>query len=197
MGGVAIWCMHFIGNRAIVMSDGQPQLQIEYSSGFTALSFFIPILVVLAAFVAVGSNEEIGKPRVVLGGALAGFAICGMHYIGQAGIANYTSVYTTMNVVASAAIAVITSITTLMIFFVLRAQWTNSWWKRALCGVLLACTVSGMHWVASAGTRYRFRHASASMQSISRDQIVIVVIVFVSLMQPIERLPANLSRSPW
>ncbi|KAI9829072.1 MAG: hypothetical protein M1832_000095 [Thelocarpon impressellum] len=176
MGAVAIWSMHFIGNRAIVLGRGQPSLQIIYNSGFTALSFFIPILVVLTAFLAIGSNERVGKCRVVLGGTIAGLAMCGMHYLGQAGIANYTSVYAAVNIAASAVIAIITSITTLTIFFVLRAAWTNSWWKRALCAILLAGTVSGMHWVASVGTQYRFRYAMDAQQHVSRDQTAIIVI---------------------
>lgn len=43
---------HFIGNRAIDLASGEAELQIAYSSGFTALSFFVPILVLLAAFVS-------------------------------------------------------------------------------------------------------------------------------------------------
>ncbi|KAK8078399.1 hypothetical protein PG996_004569 [Apiospora saccharicola] len=42
MGGIAIWCMHYIGNRAIELADGQLELQIAYSAGFTALSFSSP-----------------------------------------------------------------------------------------------------------------------------------------------------------
>lgn len=35
MGGIGIWCMHFIGNRAIVLGDGAAQIQIVYSVTFT------------------------------------------------------------------------------------------------------------------------------------------------------------------
>jgi NO-binding membrane sensor protein with MHYT domain len=77
MGGIAIWCMHFIGNRAIVLGDGEPELQIAYSSGYTALSFFIPILVLLPAFVAIGANSKMYWWRICMGGTIAGAAICG------------------------------------------------------------------------------------------------------------------------
>src|SRR2546423_1532685 len=133
MGGIAIWCMHFVGNRAIVLGNSESVLQIEYNSAFTALSFFVPILVLLAAFTAVGVNDKVSKIRVLLGGTLAGFAICGMHYLGQAGIDNYACIYKAANVVGAAIIAVFASVTALSVFFVLRAAWTNSWWKRALC----------------------------------------------------------------
>jgi NO-binding membrane sensor protein with MHYT domain len=93
MGGVAIWCMHFIANCAIVLGNREPALQIVYNKTFTAISFFVPIVVLLAAFMLIGANENVRLVRLVPGGALTGLAICGMHYLGQAGIANYTSVY--------------------------------------------------------------------------------------------------------
>ncbi|KIM93801.1 hypothetical protein OIDMADRAFT_45950 [Oidiodendron maius Zn] len=162
MGGIAIWCTHYIGNRAIVLARGQEELQIAYGSGFTVLSFFIPIIVLLAAFTAVGSGDRVSFFRVSVGGTLAGSAICGMHYLGQAGIWNYAPV-----------------VVALLVFFVLRATWTNSWWKRALCAIILAGAVSGMHWLASVGTEYRLKRAlsSAPSSNISRNATVIVVIV--------------------
>lgn len=181
MGGIAIWCMHYIGNRAIVLAAGQDELQIAYNPGFTALSFFVPITVLLAAFAAIGSGDQVSIFRVSAGGALAGSAICGMHYLGQAGISNYTSVYDIRNIVGSAVVAVVASIVALSVFFVLRATWTNSWWKRSLCAIALAGAVSGMHWLASVGTEYRLNRVLSTSPSsnISRNAIVIVVIVLV------------------
>jgi NO-binding membrane sensor protein with MHYT domain len=45
-----------------------------------------------------------------------------MHYLGQAGIANYTSVYGIGRVVGAAIIAVVASITALSLFFVFQAS---------------------------------------------------------------------------
>lgn len=179
MGGIAIWCMHYIGNRAIDIGDGNVQLQIAYSSGFTALSFFMPIIVLLAAFVAIGTNEKVSWWRVAVGGTLAGAAICGMHYLGNASISNYICNYNAANVVGSALIAVAASIIALSLFFVFRAAWTNSWWKRCMSAVLLAGAVSGMHWCASTGTQYRLV-ALAGTNQLSRNTTVIVVICLVS-----------------
>jgi NO-binding membrane sensor protein with MHYT domain len=180
MGGIAIWCMHFIGNRAIVLGGGVHNLQIAYNAGYTALSFFVPIVVLLAAFTAVGSNESVSWIRIVFGGSLAGLAICGMHYLGQAGISNYTSVYSIGNVVGAAVVAIFASIVALTVFFVLRASWTSAWWKRAGTAVILAGAVSGMHWLASVGTQYRFRKVSPqASENLSNNSTVIVVIVLV------------------
>ncbi|KAI9890699.1 MAG: hypothetical protein M1814_003768 [Vezdaea aestivalis] len=182
MGAIAIWCMHYIGNRAIILGNGAADIQIAYNSGFTAGSFFIPIVVLLAAFLAIGSNEKVRQIRVILGGTLAGAAICGMHYLGQAGIANYDCLYNFQNVVGAAIIAIVASVIALWVFFVLRAGWTNSWWKRALCALLLAAAVSGMHWLASTGTEYRFKSVKATTdaQMSLNDTVIAVIVLAVS-----------------
>ncbi|KAI0125311.1 hypothetical protein BJ170DRAFT_584523 [Xylariales sp. AK1849] len=177
MGGIAIWSMHFIANRAIILVDGEPELQIAYSTGITAASFFVPILVLLLAFLAVNSSDEVKWWRVILSGILSGGAICGMHYLGDAAISNYHCNYNTPNVVGAAVIAVTASTVALSLFFVFRASWTNSWIRRGGCMVLLAGAVSGMHWCASLGTRYiLLGSAVGDIESGSRDTTTIVVI---------------------
>jgi NO-binding membrane sensor protein with MHYT domain len=81
MGGVAIWCMHYIGNRAIVLYGGQNRLQLSYSAGFTVLSFFMPVVVLLLAYIVIGGVENPAIWRLLVGGTFAGAAICGMHYL--------------------------------------------------------------------------------------------------------------------
>jgi NO-binding membrane sensor protein with MHYT domain len=180
MGGIAIWCMHYVANRAIILADAGADGQISYSPGYTTLSFFVPIAVLLAAFSLLGTSETASKVRMCVSGALAGLAICGMHYLGQAGISNYDSVYSTPHVAGAAVIAVVASITALAVFFALRAAWTDSWWKRATCAIILAGAVSGMHWTAALGTQYRFRARKIGLQqNLSAKQTVIIVIVFV------------------
>ncbi|KAM5357827.1 hypothetical protein ACJZ2D_015870 [Fusarium nematophilum] len=176
MGGVSIWCMHFIGNRAIDLADGEAEMQVAYSSGFTAISFFVPILVLLAAFVAVGTNNAVSWWRLIAGGILCGTAVCGMHYLGNASIDNYTCVYRPSYVVGSAIIAVVASNVALAMFFVFRAMWANAWWKRAISAVVLAGAVSGMHWCAAVGTRYRLVKIKPEGNEPSRTATVVVVI---------------------
>ncbi|KAM6513142.1 hypothetical protein FALCPG4_015611 [Fusarium falciforme] len=176
MGGVAIWCMHFIGNRAIDLGNGEPEMQIAYSSGSTAVSFLVPILVLLAAFLAIGTNNAVSWWRVIIGGVLCGTAVCGMHYLGNASIENYTCVYRPAFVVGAAFIAVVASNVALAMFFVFRAMWVNSWWKRAISAVFLAGAVSGMHWCAAMGTRYRLKSIKPEGNGPSRSATVIVVI---------------------
>ena len=180
-GGISIWSMHFIGNRAIVLGDDQPQLRIVYSPGFTVISFFMPVLVVLLAFALVCPKDRMTATRVMLGGALTGFAICGMHYLGQAGISNYECLYPIPFVVGAIIIAVAASTTALCVFFLFRLSWDTPWWRRPICAIVLASAVSGMHWIASVGTQYQLKMWGPSTASnLSRASTVIVVLVLVS-----------------
>lgn len=180
MGAVAIWSMHFIGNRAIEMAQGQPSDQIQYSPGFTAGSFFLPIVVVGIAFYLFSTSEKVSVLWTLMGGLLTGFAVCGMHYLGQGGIANYTPFYLWTYVVGSAIIAVVATTVALGVFFYFNSMWTNSWWKRGLCASLLAVAVSGMHWTATVGTKYRFKpYIGETMEGLSREATVVVVICLV------------------
>ena len=122
MGGNGIWCMHFIGNLAILLADGDHEYQIVYSSSFTAVSFFLPITVLLGAFYLLGVTERDSRYYIGLSGTITGLAVCGMHYVGQLGIANYHCSYHKPNVVGAAAIAVFASLVALSVFFRLRAQ---------------------------------------------------------------------------
>ncbi|PWY96603.1 MHYT domain signaling protein [Aspergillus sclerotioniger CBS 115572] len=178
MGGVGIWCMHYIGNRAIVLGDGAMRTQIIYSMKFTGVSFVLPVIVLLIAFYCIGASEKASYFRIVAGGILTGGAVCGMHYIGQLGISNYTCTYRVANVVGAAIIAVFASTVALTVFFRWRATWTDSWWRRGICGCVLALAVSGMHWTAAVGTYY-YNH-DESMQhngQLSRSQVVIICAV--------------------
>ncbi|KAL8817006.1 MAG: hypothetical protein Q9223_004076 [Gallowayella weberi] len=176
MGAVSIWAMHYIGNRAITMLDGQRELQIQYSAGYTAASFFLPICVVSIAFYLLGLSQKVEIVRIVVVGVLTGAAVCGMHYLGQGGIANYYVSYARSYVLGSAFIAITAATVALGVFFYLKHTWTNGWWKRALCAALLAASVSGMHWVATVGTVYRLRYQALKGNGLTRQGTVVIVL---------------------
>ena len=184
MGAVAIWSMHFIGNRAIMMGRGERELQIQYSPGFTAGSFFLPVCIIAMAFYLFSISEKVSILGTMIGGLLIGSAVCGMHYMGQKGIANYIPSYSWSRVFGSAIIAVVANTTALGVFFYLKSTWTNSWWKRMFCASLLAVSVSGMHWVATVGTSYRMKtDMMEKVSGLSREATVVVVICLVRALQ--------------
>jgi NO-binding membrane sensor protein with MHYT domain len=181
MGGVAIWSMHFIGNRAIELGGAEQLPRIAYSPKFTVASFFLPIIIVLFAFWAMGSDEKVSMVRIALGGILAGLGICGMHYLGQAGVSNYDCAYDIGEVFGAAIISITACIAALGVFFVWRSTWETSWWKRGLCAIVLSGAVSGMHWLASMGTRYRLKAVNTNLEvKSSGNELIIITIVLVS-----------------
>ena len=182
MGAIAIWGQHFIRNRATVIGDGADEWQLVYSPGYTTLSFFIPVLVLFYAFAVVGtSDEKLDFPRIILGGTLTGLGVVSMHFVGQAGISNYTCTFTVANVIGATTIAVVVSIAAMGVFSYFRSSWDIRWWSKVVCAVILATAVSATHWVASVGTRFHPKSSSpAENSSFSRNNTCIGVIVLVS-----------------
>ena len=180
MGAVAIWSMHYIGNRAInMLLPKERSLQIAYSPGFTAGSFFLAIGGVGLAFYLFSVSQKVGVLQTLLGGFLTGSAVCGMHYMGQGGISNYKVSYNWKHVVGSAVIAVTETTFALGIFFYFKFNWTNNWAKRILCASILALAVSGMHWLATVGTTYKYRDIDHGNIGLGRQATVIVVLCLV------------------
>ncbi|KAL8933102.1 MAG: hypothetical protein Q9216_006523 [Gyalolechia sp. 2 TL-2023] len=178
MGAVAIWSMHYIGNRAIIMARGERELQIQYNAAYTAASFFLPIGVLSVAFYFLGRYESVKIVQIIVAGVLTGSAVCGMHYSGQGGISNYMVSYKWEYVFGSSVIAVSAATVALGVFFHFKATWTNNWWKRAICASILAASVSGMHWVATVGTTYRYRRMARRGDGLTRQATVVIVLCF-------------------
>jgi len=177
MGAVSIWSMHYIGNRALVMTNGP---EIVYRPGYTAGSFFLPISLVGSAFHAFGTSETVSIIWTVTGGVLVGASVCGMHYISQQGIANYTLQYSVAYVVGAALIAVAASTIAMGVFFYLTVMWTNSGPRRLACAALLAAAVSGMHWSATVGTSYRVKiEAKTGGAGLSGETTALMVLFLV------------------
>jgi NO-binding membrane sensor protein with MHYT domain len=174
--------MHFVGNRAIILGNGEPQLQLNYNSGFTTLSAFLPIVflfIALTLFEIRQPSEGLFWPFLVVSGFIAGLSVTGMHYVGNFGISNYALHNPPQYVVGAAAIAIVASIIALSLFFYFKEKWVNSFPKRMATSVVLASAVSGMHWLASVGTTYTLRRA-ITFQADRRNVNLIVAVVCVS-----------------
>ncbi|KAK3654545.1 hypothetical protein LTR56_003191 [Elasticomyces elasticus] len=177
MGLVGIWCMHFIGNRAIVLANGDSSMQLVYNSGYTTLSVFLPIIGLTMAFSAAeypSRSKRLHWCLLVCTGTFAGLSVVGMHYIGNFGVTNYRLQYVPRFLTASIIIAVGDCLLVLVLFYTLRERWISSWWKRLLCASLLAGGVSAMHFTASTKCIYRFRGYNGDSAIQSRNTQVAV-----------------------
>ncbi|KAJ4987219.1 hypothetical protein SVAN01_07230 [Stagonosporopsis vannaccii] len=162
-GLVAIWCMHFVGNRAIVLGDGEDEIQLYYSPTFTALSAIIPVVVIFLGlmiadrFYRRSKHAAIRIISLVVCGICAGAAITEMHYLGNNGTTNYRLHLNWAHVFGAAGIAVGASLLSFGLFFHWSGSWLNNIFRRCLVACFLALAVSGMHWTGAAGTWYEVR----------------------------------------
>jgi NO-binding membrane sensor protein with MHYT domain len=185
LGLVAIWCMHFVGNRAIILGDGSSLIQLNYNAGFTALSAFLPIIFLFVAFNLLEiqqPEQRLFWPFLITSGFISGLSITGMHYVGNFGISNYKLHNPAPYVVGASAIAIVASISALALFFYFKEKWVNSLAMRLSCATVLAAAVSGMYWVASKGTTYTLKVQSGGDSS-HRNVNLIVAMICVSWTQ--------------
>ena len=110
-----------IGNRAITVGDGREAIQLQYGPVYTIGSTILPVAVIGISFYSFDRSQEANWWRTVQRGVFMGAAICGMHYLGQAGIANYDCVNLIGHVVGATLIAVAASAGALSLFF----YWTS------------------------------------------------------------------------
>ena len=178
MGGMAVWCMHFIGNYAIILGEGKG-MQAAYNPGMTVLACLFPIVITAMTFLVVASDHTFSYVRVGLGGTLAGLGFCGAYYAGQAHISNYNCLYDIKFVVAAVILAVVTNISGIGIYSWFRSTWGPDWWLRAICALLLAVAISGMFWLSSLGTMYQIK-TGVGPSSGMRTATTISVLVLVS-----------------
>ncbi|KAI8067843.1 hypothetical protein BC940DRAFT_300581 [Gongronella butleri] len=156
MGSVGIWSMHFIGNNSLTITfvNSPYSYQLAYAPGYTFASLIVAIACMFISFSFVGVSEHVQIFRIVVSGCLAGCGIATMHYIGQFAIEFFAVVYSPAYVAGAVIIACVAVTAALLIFFKLREQWANQWYKRLGCAMIMGVAVSGMHFTAMAGTNY-------------------------------------------
>jgi NO-binding membrane sensor protein with MHYT domain len=172
--------MHFVGNRAIVMGDGDAQIQLYYNAGYTALSAVLPVIMLYIGLFLVdrfGTTLLRMYLWLVVTGLAAGLSITGMHYIGNLGTSNYTLSNNHRNIIGACAIAVITCWFSFTVIFHLRERWITVWYGRLGCATLLTTAVCGMHWTASVGTSYRLRSLETDIGNRNGNVIVASALV--------------------
>ncbi|KAI7905733.1 uncharacterized protein BX663DRAFT_549700 [Cokeromyces recurvatus] len=154
MGAVGVWSMHFIGNNSMTLIIKGETYQLAYRTGYTFGSLAVAVVCMFLAFTFVGVTEEAKISRIIPSGIFAGLGIVCMHYMGQFAINYFVLTYKTAYVIGAVIIACAAVSLALCIFFKLREKWTNLWYKRLGCSMLMAIAVCGMHYVALIGTDF-------------------------------------------
>ncbi|OMP85427.1 hypothetical protein BK809_0004097 [Diplodia seriata] len=182
-GVVGIWCMHFVGNRAIELGDGSKEIQLYYSPGFTTLSVFLPVIFLFLGFtVAERFNRTARSLYLSLGitGIFAGLAIVGMHYIGNLGTTTYSLQNDYRHIIGAALIATFSCYVAITLFFHQKEQWINTWVRRIPVAAILATAVCGMHWTAAAGTSYRLKRFYHGNERARNNNMIVAIFLCVA-----------------
>lgn len=137
---VGIWSMHFIGMLAITAS-----VAIDYAIVPTLLSFLICVLVTgVAIYLASLRSQRL----LVVAAVLMGMGITTMHYVGMTAVHSvFQLTHDPAYALASIVIAIAASGLALWLAFS-----ADHRPPLFLCAVVLGCAVSGMHYMAMAGT---------------------------------------------
>lgn len=141
--GGGIWSMHFVAMLGIQM----PVL-FYYDAAITLASALLAILIVGTALLLLHFRERT-PVTLSAAGVLVGLGILAMHYIGMAGLQLCRAVYTPAGIAVAVVAAIGFSVTA---FWVAYGRRTN---RSILLGTLcFGFAVSGVHFVAIAGTRF-------------------------------------------
>ncbi|KAK8224582.1 hypothetical protein HDK90DRAFT_514758 [Phyllosticta capitalensis] len=181
-GVVGIWCMHFVGNRAIELGDGKKEIQLYYSPAFTAISVFLPVIFLFVGFAfADRYNRTKRSLYLSLGitGIFAGLAIVGMHYIGNFGTTTYHLYNDPRHIIGAALIATFACYVAITLFFHQKEHWINSLPRRLPVAAILAVAVTGMHWTAAAGTRYTLKQYYTGAESARNNNTIVAITLCV------------------
>lgn len=173
--------MHFIGNRAIILGNGESEIQLVYSPGYSTLSVFLPIIGLSVAFATAEypfRSPTLQWIALICTGVFAGLSIVGMHYMGNFGTSNYKLQYEPQYLAASIIIAIGDCLAVLVLFYTLREKWISDWRKRFVCALFLAGGVSAMHFTASTNCIYILQKFSGDAAMHSRNVQVAVAGTF-------------------
>ncbi|KAL7422485.1 hypothetical protein Q5752_003133 [Cryptotrichosporon argae] len=152
---VAVWGMHFVGMSSVrLKASPDVTWYLMFSPGFTVLSLFVPLVATAFAFWFLGSTDDFSWTRSVISGLIVGLTVGLMHYSASFKLPYLNVSYTAVTVTFALVLACVAATVALTLFFRLRSQWQDSFWKRGVCAIFLAAAVCGMHYLGLGGTSY-------------------------------------------
>ncbi|WP_158808146.1 MHYT domain-containing protein [Beijerinckia sp. L45] len=163
---IGIWGMHFIGMLAI-----ETPIRIDYAILPTLISFLICALVTGVAIYLASLRSTL---MLIVGSVIMGTGIASMHFVGMMALhASVHMEHAPLFVLASIAIAIVASgLSLALAFMTLRRP---AFW---LCAVAMGIAISGMHYMAMAGTAFHSMPSpDPAGEAISGDYLAMIVSV--------------------
>lgn len=147
--GTGIWWMHFVGMLAFRLP-----IALGYDPLITAASLLVAIAASGFALWLV-CQETMPYRRLVLGAALMGIAVAGMHYTGMAAMLMRPGIdYDPWLFTLSILIATLAGGAALWIAFRLRRLGRHIHAKRLGAAIIMGCAIASMHYVGVAAARF-------------------------------------------
>lgn len=173
--------MHFVGNRAIILGNGESEIQLYYNATYTTVSAILPIVAIFLGLLVADrfhKNNRNATTRYVsllVCGVMCGASVTEMHYLGNQGTTNYRLKPLPEYIVGAAVIAIVACLIAFSLFFHWSGHWMNNIWRRIIVACFLAVAVCGMHWTAAAGTAYELRGYHQGSGNARNINIIIAV----------------------
>ncbi|MGI3187137.1 MHYT domain-containing protein [Nioella aestuarii] len=141
--GGGIWSMHFLAMLGLRLP-----ILFYYDAAITLVSALIAILMVALALVLLHFTRR-SNAIIVVAGAIVGFGVLAMHYVGMAGMQLCRPVYTPLGVISSSVLAIALCVLAFGVAY--RARSTRNIAIGTLC---FGCAVVAVHFLAMAGTNF-------------------------------------------
>lgn len=169
--GGGIWAMHFVAMLGL-----QLPILFYYDAAITLVSALSAILIVGAALILLHFTDR--TPMIItLAGAVVGFGILVMHYIGMAGLELCRAVYTPLGVAVSSVLAIGLCV---LAFWIAYGQRTN---RNILLGTIcFAIAVCSVHFLAIAGTGFVQEPGVADFGPWMSNETLALGVIFFSFM---------------
>jgi diguanylate cyclase len=161
---VAIWSMHFVGMLAIRESE-----RISFLVVPTVVSFFVCVFVVGLAIYIASTNPK-SNAVLTLAGTLMGIGIVTMHFIGMLALHGNMSIeHDPRFVIAAVIVGILASNLAIRLAFASLPP------PLATASIALGLAISGMHYMAMAGTTLSVSTIDPAAAMLSRDVLAVVV----------------------
>ncbi len=147
LGGIGIWSMHFIGMLALQLHFPHSSELVHhyFSPNWTALSFFIGILIVSVGFIIAGDPNHPKVWKNLFAGAAGGIGVSGMHYSGMAAMeGNFSVKWSAAYIITSVIIGIVAATAAMMILFRYGKYWASDLRMQAATSCIMGVAVCGM-----------------------------------------------------
>jgi PAS domain S-box-containing protein len=182
--GLSIWTMHFVAMLALELG-----LAVRYDPGLIGVALVAAVISSAAAFLALRARQW--QLAILVGGTLAGVAICAMHYTAMTAMRLPARIaYDPKLVIFSFLVAGGLSKTAYLLV------WHEARRKRQLLAAgVLALAIVGMHYVAMAGTAFLpLAGASPPVTGIGSRLLAYSVVVATLMLLLMGQAAASLDR---